>query len=208
MIDAAARHEALVGEVAKVVEVADVVDLVLRLGPRLAEDLGQPVDVGERVAEDVVARRLQVLGLPSGHRRPVPDLEDPEVDRPAVEGRHSGRHSETTRARSSMLMPTPPPLLGCTITSQRSAMPPRTSLKRLRSDVGRPVSGSRTWTCTIAAPAPAPAACAPTAESTMSCGVTGIAALWPGTLIPPVIAQEQKTRRSLMPPPRPSRAAR
>jgi hypothetical protein len=27
--------------------------------------------------------------------------------------------------------------------------------------------------------------------------VTGIAGLWPGTLMPPVNAQEQKTRRSL-----------
>ena len=52
-----------------------------------------------------------------------------------------------------------------------------------------PVSGSRTWMWTIAAPA----ARAPTAESTICSGVTGIAALWPGTLIPPVIAHEQKT---------------
>ena len=43
--------------------------------------------------------------------------------------------------------------------------------------------------CTIAAPA----AWAATAESTICSGVTGIAALWPGTLMPPVTAHEQKT---------------
>ena len=46
--------------------------------------------------------------------------------------------------------------------------------------------------CTIAAPA----ACAPTAASTICSGVIGIAALWPGTLMPPVTAHEQNTRRS------------
>ena len=95
----------------------------------------------------------------------------------------------TTRARSSIVIPTPPPLVGWTIASQRSAIPARTSRNSPRSAIGLPVAGSRTWTWTIAAPASR----APTAESTISSGVTGIAALWPGTLIPPVIAQEQKT---------------
>ena len=55
--------------------------------------------------------------------------------------------------------------------------------------LGRPVFGSRTWMCTIAAPA----AWAATAESMISRGVIGIAGFWPGTLIPPVIAHEHST---------------
>jgi hypothetical protein len=43
--------------------------------------------------------------------------------------------------------------------------------------------------CTMAAPA----SCAATAESTISSGLTGIAGLWPGTVIPPVIAHETMT---------------
>ena len=39
----------------------------------------------------------------------------------------------------------------------------------------------------------APAACAPTAASTICSGVTGIAGLCDGTLMPPVTAQEAKT---------------
>ena len=113
----------------------------------------------------------------------------PKLNEPQLNVAISGRHSVTTRARSSIVMPTPPPLVGWTIASQRSAMPARTSLNSPRSAIGLPVSGSRTWMWTIAAPA----ARAPTAESTICSGVTGIAALWPGTLIPPVIAQEQKT---------------
>ncbi len=38
---------------------------------------------------------------------------------------------------------------------------------------------------------PAPAWLAATAESTICTGVTGIAARWPGTLMPPVMAHEQ-----------------
>ena len=72
-------------------------------------------------------------------------------------------------------------------------------MNRPRSATGLPVSGSRTWMCTIAAPA----AFAATAESMICSGVTGIAALWPGTLMPPVIAHEQKTRFSVTAAPRP-----
>ena len=114
----------------------------------------------------------------------MPKLNDPQLN-VAI----SGRHSVTTRARSSIVIPTPPPLVGCTIASQRSPIPASTSLNSPRSAIGLPVAGSRTWMCTIAAPA----AFAATALSTISSGVTGIAALCPGTLIPPVTAQEQKT---------------
>ena len=110
----------------------------------------------------------------------------------------SGRHSVTTRARSSIVMPTPPPLVGWTIASQRSPMPASTSRNRPRSAAGLPVSGSRTCTCTIAAPALE----APAAESTICSGVTGIAGLWPGTLIPPVRAQDRNTGSRLTGPPR------
>jgi hypothetical protein len=59
-----------------------------------------------------------------------------------------------------------------------------TSRKSSRDELGLPVSGSRTWMCTIAAPA----SWAPTADSTISSGVMGIAGLCPGTVMPPVIA--------------------
>ena len=59
-----------------------------------------------------------------------------------------------------------------------------TSRKSSISELGFPVSGSRTWRWTIVAPA----SCAPTAESIISSGVIGIASLCPGTVIPPVIA--------------------
>ena len=118
----------------------------------------------------------------------------PKLNEPQLNVAISGRHSVTTRARSSIVIPTPPPVVGCTIASQRSPIPASTSLNSPRSAVGLPVSGSRTWTWTIAAPA----ACAPAAASTICSGVIGIAALWPGTLMPPVTAHEQNTRRSLM----------
>ena len=103
--------ELLLGQVLEVVEVADVVDLVLGLRARLAEQLRQPLDVAEGVAEDVVARRLEVVELPLGHLGALPRLEDPEVERAAVEGRHLGpalghdarplldRHAHTAAAR-------------------------------------------------------------------------------------------------------------
>ena len=68
----------------------DVVGLVLRLGARLPEELRHPVQVAERVAKDVVARGLQVLGLPFGHLGAVTRAEDAEVERAAVEGGHLG----------------------------------------------------------------------------------------------------------------------
>jgi hypothetical protein len=52
------------------------------------------------------------------------------------------------------------------------------------SELGLPVSGSRTWRWTMVAPA----SCAPTAESIISSGVMGMASLCPGTVMPPVIA--------------------
>ena len=119
----------------------------------------------------------------------------PKLNEPQLNVAISGRHSVTTRARSSMVMPTPPPLVGWTIASQRSPIPASTSLKSPRSATGFPVAGSRTWTCTIAAPA----AFAATARVDDLLRRDGIAALWPGTLIPPVTAQEQKT--ALMRPP-------
>jgi hypothetical protein len=116
-------------------------------------------------------------------------LKIPKLNEPQLNVAISGLSSVTTRARSSIVMPTPPPVVGCTIASQRSPIPASTSRNSPRSADGLPVSGSRTWMWTIAAPA----ALAATADSTISSGVTGIASLWPGTLIPPVIAHEQKT---------------
>ena len=116
-------------------------------------------------------------------------LKMPKLNEPQLNVAISGRSSVTTRARSSIVMPTPPPVVGWTIASQRSPIAPRTSRKRPRSALGLPVSGSRTWMCTIAAPA----AWAPTAASAISSGVTGIAALCDGTLMPPVTAHETQT---------------
>jgi hypothetical protein len=111
------------------------------------------------------------------------------LNEPQLKVAISGRSSVTTRARSSIVMPTPPPVVGCTIASQRSPIPDSTSRNSSRSGLGLPVDGSRTWMWTIAAPA----AWAPTAASTICSGVTGIAALWDGTLMPPVTAQETQT---------------
>ena len=116
-------------------------------------------------------------------------LKIPKLNEPQLKVAISGRHSVTTRARSSIVIPTPPPVVGWTIASQRSPIPASTSRNRPRSGLGLPVSGSRTWMWTIAAPA----ACAPTAASTICSGVIGIAALCDGTLMPPVTAQERKT---------------
>ena len=94
----------------------------------------------------------------------------------------SGLSSGSTAALSSSVMPLPPPVVGCTITSHRSLMPDTTSRKTRDGTVcpsrlahvdvhyGR----ARLW--------------APTAESTISSGVMGIAGLCPGTVMPPVIA--------------------
>ena len=102
----------------------------------------------------------------------------------------SGRHSVTTRARSSIVMPTPPPVVGCTIASQRSPMPASTSLNSPRSALGFPVDGSRTWMCTIAAPA----ACASTALShDLLRRDRDRRALRRARDMPPVIAQEKNT---------------
>ena len=45
----------------------------------------------------------------------------------------------------------------------------------------------------------APASCAPTADSIISSGVTGMAALCPGTVMPPVIAALMTTFSTLFP---------
>ena len=80
-------------------------------------------------------------------------LKIPKLNEPQLKVAISGRHSVTTRARSSIVMPTPPPVVGCTIASQRSPMPASTSRNSPRSALGFPVDGSRTWMWTIAAPA-------------------------------------------------------
>jgi hypothetical protein len=117
----------------------------------------------------------------------------PKLNEPQLKVAISGRSSVTTRARSSIVIPTPPPVVGWTIASQRSPIAPSTSRNSPRSALGLPVDGSRTWMWTIAAPAP----WAATALSTICSGVTGMAALCDGTLMPPVIAQETTT--ALMP---------
>src|SRR5919109_805684 len=51
-------------EVEDRIEVPDVVRLELGLRTRIAEKLGEPVHVGERVPEDVFARGFEVFDLP------------------------------------------------------------------------------------------------------------------------------------------------
>src|SRR6202011_2944509 len=90
--------QTLLEKVKKVVEVADVVGLELRFGAALAEVGGHAVHVREGVLEDVVARRLEVGRFPVRHSLPVLDLEDAEVERAKVEGRHLGpAHAEYAR---------------------------------------------------------------------------------------------------------------
>src|SRR5215210_6293340 len=119
----------------------------------------------------------------------------PKLKLPVLKVAISGRSSGSTAALSSSVIPFPPPVVGCTITSQRSLMPPTTSRKSSSDELGLPVSGSRTWMCTIAAPA----SWAPTAESMISSGVMGIAGLCPGTVMPPVIAALMMTFSMLHP---------
>src|SRR5215208_4162545 len=108
----------------------------------------------------------------------------PKLKLPVLKVAISGSSSGSTAALSSSVIPFPPPVVGCTITSHRSLMPETTSRKSSRDELGLPVSGSRTWRCTIAAPT----SWASTAESMISSGVMGIAGLCPGTVMPPVIA--------------------
>ena len=62
--------------------------------------------------------------------------------------------------------------------------------------LGRVVSGSRTWTCTMAAPALA----ASIADCAIWAGVTGTAGLRPGVSADPVTAHEIMTLRCMVPP--------
>src|ERR1700681_4540138 len=62
--------------------------------------------------------------------------------------------------------------------------------------LGRVVSGSRTWMCTIAAPALA----ASTADCAICAGVTGTAGFLPGVSADPVTAQEIMTLRCILAP--------
>src|SRR5918994_3160627 len=119
----------------------------------------------------------------------------PKLKLPVLKVAISGRSSGRTAALSSSVMPLPPPVVGCTITSHRSLMPATTSRKSSRDELGLPDSGSRTWMCTIAAPA----SWAPTADSMISSGVIGIAGLCPGTVMPPVIAALMMTFSMLYP---------
>src|ERR1051325_9460096 len=57
--------------------------------------------------------------------------------------------------------------------------------------LGRPVFGSRTWICTIAAPALA----ASIADAAICSGITGTAGFFPGVSAEPVTAQEIITLR-------------
>src|SRR5215468_9138359 len=59
--------------------------------------------------------------------------------------------------------------------------------------LGRVVSGSRTWMCTMAAPALA----ASMADCAICCGVTGTAGFFPGVSADPVTAHEIMTLRCI-----------
>ena len=160
------------GQVVQVVQVPDVVALVLGLGPppRGTAGSGAPsrrTCCGTRSRACPRGTRPPTAPSPAG----AATLKIPKLNEPQLKVAISGRHSVTTRARSSIVIPTPPPVVGCTIASQRSPIAVSTARKRPRSGLGFPVSGSRTRMWTIAAPA----ACAPTAASTICSGVTGIA---------------------------------
>src|SRR5205823_1561231 len=104
-------YEPVLGEVRQIVEVPNVIRLVLGLRPGFTEQLRQPVEVGKRVAKNVLPRGLEVVDLPSRHLGPVRDLEDAEVEAPRVERRELGpqlgddartlvdRHSHTAAGR-------------------------------------------------------------------------------------------------------------
>src|SRR5437660_6124425 len=62
--------------------------------------------------------------------------------------------------------------------------------------LGRVVSGSRTWMCTMAAPAVA----ASMADCAICCGVTGTAGFFPGVSADPVTAHEIITLRCMVAP--------
>src|ERR1700674_80964 len=62
--------------------------------------------------------------------------------------------------------------------------------------LGRVVSGSRTWMCTMAAPALA----ASTADCAICAGVTGTAGFLPGVSADPVTAHEIMTLRCIVAP--------
>ena len=119
--------------------------------------------------------RKRSRGCPRGSPPPTPRSPSPrsamgkrpKLKLPVLKVAISGRSSGRTAALSSSVMPLPPPVVGCTITSHRSLMPATTSRKSSRDELGLPDSGSRTWRCTIAAPA----SWAPTAESIISSGV-------------------------------------